>query len=85
MQLRTHVEAVTGPAPHYTLDAFLYSSHSDQGGRGEVEKWLDSGCISIFVNIYLFINQVLVDTRGVFLAARGNLPCGTRASLPQSM
>ena len=54
MQLRTHVEAVSGLAPYYTLDAFLYLSHSDQGGRGEGEKWLDSGCISIFVNIYLF-------------------------------
>ena len=84
MQLRTHVEALSGLAPHYALDAFLYSSHSYQEGRREAEKWLDSGCISIFVNIYLFIHRVLVDTRGIFLEACGNLPCGTQASLPQS-
>ena len=74
MQLRTHVQAVSGLEPCNTLDAFLYSRHSDQ--RAE-ETGRNGWTLAVFLfllilSIYFRLNRVVVDTRGVFLAARGN-------------
>ena len=52
MQLRTHVEAVSGLEPCNTLDAFLYSRHSDQ--RAE-ETGRNGWTLAVFLFLLIFI------------------------------
>lgn len=52
MQLRTHVEAVSGLEPYKTLDAFLYSRHSDQGTE---ERGRNSWTLAVFLFLLIFI------------------------------